>query len=114
MRSGERLLCWDRDFGSFGNPIREDIRSAARDLWDHACQQARTFLGDVSDAPELVENCVLQVSHYLDRRAVPLFEKDLSALPVCAFFRRLRRHVSKLRRLKLTADISTLRTSGPR
>jgi DNA-directed RNA polymerase specialized sigma24 family protein len=113
MGTGESLSWWDRDFDSSGTPIREDVRSAARDLWGHACQQARTFLGDVSDAPALMEDSVLQLSHYLDRRAVPLFEKDLSALLVCAFYRRLRRHVAKLRRLELTANISTLPAPRP-
>ena len=89
------------------------MRSAARGLWDYALQQTRTFLGDVADTPELMEDSVLQVSHYLDRPAVPLFEKDASALLVCAFYRRLRRHVAKLRRLELTDDVSSLPAPRP-
>ena len=113
MCTGEKLSWWDQDLDPAGNPIRADVRSAARDLWDYACEQARTFLGDASEAPELMETSVLQVSHYLDRRAAPLFERDASALLVCAFYRGLRRHLSKLRRLELTADLSTVPTPRP-
>jgi DNA-directed RNA polymerase specialized sigma24 family protein len=113
MCTDESLSWWDRDVDSEGNPIRADVRSAARDLWDYACEQARTFLGDASEAPELMETSVLQVSRYLDRRAAPLFESDARALLVCAFYRGLRRTVLKLRRLELTADLSTLPTPRP-
>jgi DNA-directed RNA polymerase specialized sigma24 family protein len=113
MCTGQSPLWWDREFDSSGTPIRADVRSAAHGLWDYACQQARTFLGDVADTPGLMEDSVLQVSHYLDRRAVPLFEKDPSALLVCAFYRRLRRHVAKLRRLELTGDLSSLPAQRP-
>jgi DNA-directed RNA polymerase specialized sigma24 family protein len=113
MCTDESLSWWDRDADSEGKPIRSDVRSAARDLWEYACEQARTFLGDASEAPELMETSVLQVSHYLDRRAAPLFESDARALLVCAFYRGLRRTVLKLRRLELTADLSTLPTPRP-
>jgi DNA-directed RNA polymerase specialized sigma24 family protein len=113
MCTDESLSWWDRDVDSEGNPIRADVRSAARDLWDYACEQARTFLGDASEAPELMETSVLQVSRYLDRRAAPLFESDARALLVCAFYRGLRRTVLKLRRLELTADLSTVPTPRP-
>jgi DNA-directed RNA polymerase specialized sigma24 family protein len=113
MCTDESLSWWDRDVDSEGKPIRADVRSAARDLWDYACEQARTFLGDASEAPELMETSVLQVSHYLDRRAAPLFERDAGALLVCAFYRGLRRHLSKLRRLELTADVATLPPPRP-
>lgn len=108
MCTGHSPLWWDRDCDSSGTPIRADVRSAAHGIWDYARQETRTILGDVSDTPGLMEDSVLQVSHYLDRRAVPLFEKDPSALLVCAFYRRLRRHVAKLRRLELTSNISSL------
>ena len=113
MCTDEGLSWWDRDVDSEGNPIRADVRSAGRNLWEHAREQAHTFLGDASEAPELMETSVLQVSHYLDRRAAPLFERDASALLVCAFYRGLRRHLSKLRRLELTADLSTVPTPRP-
>jgi len=113
MCTDEGLSWWDRDVDSEGNPIRADVRSAGRNLWEHACEQAHTFLGDASEAPELMETSVLQVSHYLDRRATPLFERDAGALLVCAFYRGLRRHLSKLRRLELTADVATLPPPRP-
>jgi DNA-directed RNA polymerase specialized sigma24 family protein len=108
MGTGENLSWWDRDCDSAGTLIRADVRSAARELWHYACRQARAFLGDASEAPELMETSVVQLSRYLDRRAVPLFEQDVRALLVCAFYRGLRRHVSQLRRLELTADVSKL------
>jgi DNA-directed RNA polymerase specialized sigma24 family protein len=57
-----------------------------------------------------MEASVIQVSHYLDRRAVALFEQDTGALLACAFYRRLRRQLAKLRRLELAADVSHLTT----
>ena len=108
MHTDEILPWWDRDMDPTGNPIRSDVRSAARELWSYACQQTRVFLGDPSEAPGLMEASVIQVSHYLDRRAAPLFERDASALLACAFYRRLRRLLAKLRRLQLAADVSSL------
>jgi hypothetical protein len=107
MRTGETLSWWDRDLDPAGKPIRPDVRSAARDLWSYACQQTRVFMGDPSEAPGLMEASVIQVSHYLDRRGVPLFEQDAGALLGCAFYRRLRRQLTKLRRLELAADITS-------
>lgn len=108
MDTGETLLWWDRELDPAGNPIRPDVRSAARELWSYACQQTRVFLGDPSEAPGLMESSVVQVSHYLDRRAAPLCEGDTSALLACAFYRRLRRLLAKLRRLELAADVSCI------
>lgn len=108
MCIGETLSWWDRDLDPAGNPIRADVRSAARELWSQACQQTRSFLGDLSDAPGLMEASVIQVSHYLDRRTAPLFEQDARALLACAFYRRLRRQLAKLRRLELAGDVSHL------
>lgn len=108
MHNGEALSWWDRDLDPAGNPIRPDVRAAARELWSYACQQTRVVLGDPSEAPGLMESSVVQVSHYLDRRAAPLFDGDASALLACAFYRRLRRLLAKLRRLELADDVSGL------
>ena len=112
MGIGESLSWWDREFDSSGLPLRADVRSAARDLWENACHQARAFLGDISEAPDLMENSVLQVSHYLDRRAVPLFEQDTSGLLMCVFYRGLRRHLYKRRRIELIPDVSQIAAPG--
>jgi hypothetical protein len=69
------------------------------------------FLGDPSEAPGLMETSVIQVSHYLDRRAVPLFDQDAGALLACAFYRGLRRYIARLRRPELAADVSHLAVS---
>jgi hypothetical protein len=111
MHTGETLSWWDRDCDPAGHPIRADVRCAARELWDQACQQTRVFLGDPSEAPGLMETSVIQVSHYLDRRAVPLFDQDAGALLACAFYRGLRRYIARLRRLELAADVSHLAVS---
>ena len=62
MCTDESLSWWDRDVDSEGKPIRADVRSAARDLWDYACEQARMFLGDASEAPELMETVPTKAS----------------------------------------------------
>jgi len=103
--SRESLLWWDRDTDITGRPIRADVRTAARQIWDHACQQARALLGEPCEAAALMEKSVAQVSRYLDRRAVPLFQKATDGLLMCAFCRALRRQVSKHRRIELVSDI---------
>jgi hypothetical protein len=104
--SGNGPLWWDRELDPTGKPIRLDVRSAAREVWDEACRQTRTLLGEPCEAAVLMERSVAQISRYLNRRGVPTFSEDTSGLLMCAFCRALRRHVAKLRRIQLTPDLS--------
>jgi hypothetical protein len=104
---------WDRELDSLGTPIRPDVRSAAVQIWDVACNQTRALLGESCEAPTLMEQSVAQISRYLNIREAPLFAQDTCGLLICAFCRSLRRHVAKLKRIELAADISALAEPGP-
>ncbi|MFL6387095.1 MAG: hypothetical protein ACJ71U_06365 [Terriglobales bacterium] len=104
--SGQGPLWWDREFDLTGKQIRLDVRSAAREVWNDACNQTRILLGEPCEAAGLMERSVAQISRYLNRRGVPAFSQDTSGLLMCAFYRALRRQVAKLRRIELAPDLS--------
>src|SRR5260370_19278582 len=80
-------LWWDRDSDRMGRPIRPDVRTAAHEIWEHACSRARAVLGDDTDASEMMEASVDRVSHYLNRHAGPLFSANVAGLLTTAFRR---------------------------
>jgi hypothetical protein len=105
---------WDRECDSLGRPIRPDVRAAAHQIWDSACRRVQSLLGDVSEAPELMEKVVAQVSRYLDRAGAGLFTQNTSGVLMCAFCRSLRRYATKLKRLQLvggSAELAERRTT---
>ena len=101
--AGRVLVWWDRDFDHSGRPIRSDVRSAGRDLWEQACQQTIATLSDHGPAAELMETAVAQASRYLDRIGAPLPSRK-HGLVMVAFRRALRRHAAKLSRYELVGD----------
>jgi len=108
-RPGKTLFWWDNDVDRTGRPIRADVRAAAHSIWDKACGRVQTILGDMSDAPELMERCVEQVSRYLDRTGAGLFTQNTQGILMCAFCRALRRYATRLQRLQFvggSADLS--------
>ena len=100
MSSPEVSLWWDRDVDRLGRPIRPDVRAAAHGIWDCACRRAQFLTSDSSEAADLMENTVAQVSRYLDRGGVVEFSREINGLLMVAFQRALHRHVAKLRRLE--------------
>jgi DNA-directed RNA polymerase specialized sigma24 family protein len=104
--SGKNPAWWDQELDPTGKPIRLDVRSAAREVWNDACTQTRALLGEPCEAAGLMERSVVQISRYLNRRGVATFSQDTSRLLMCAFCRALRRHVVKLRRIELAPDLS--------
>ena len=105
---------WDRDCDSAGRPIRPDVRAAAHQIWDIARRRVQSLLGDASEAPELMENAVAQVSRYLDRTGAGPFTQNTTGILMCAFCRSLRRYALKLKRLQLvggSAEFSEWRTA---
>jgi hypothetical protein len=96
-----------------GKPIRLDVRSAAREVWNDACTKTRALLGEPCEAAGLMERSVVQISRYLNRRGVAIFSQDTSNLLMCAFCRALRRHVVKLRRIELAPDLSEASERSP-
>ena len=100
MGSAEIPLWWDRDIDRTGRPIRPDVRAAAQGIWSNACRQAQSLISDCSQAAELMESAVAQVSRYLDRGGVIEFSQEIHGLLMRAFQRALHRHAAKLRRLE--------------
>jgi hypothetical protein len=99
---------WDKEVDATGRLIRLDVRTAAHQIWDAARRQAQYLLGDVSEAPELMENAVAQVSRYLDRSGAELFTQNAAGILMCAICRSLRRYVRKLNRLELVGGSTEL------
>jgi DNA-directed RNA polymerase specialized sigma24 family protein len=104
--SSKSPIWWDQELDPTGKPLRLDVRSAAREVWNDACNQTRALLGEPCEAAGLMERSVLQISRYLNRRGVATFSQNTSSLLMCAFCRALRRHVVKLRRIELAPDLS--------
>lgn len=100
MSSPEVPLWWDRDVDRLGRPIRPDVRAAAHGIWDCACRRAQFLTSDSSEAADLMENTVAQVSRYLDRGGIVEFSREINGLLMVAFQRALHRQVAKLRRLE--------------
>lgn len=100
MSSPEVALWWDRDVDRAGRPIRPDVRTAAHGIWGCACRQAQSLISDSSQAAEIMESTVAQVSRYLDRGGVVVFSREIEGLLMVAFQRALYRRVAKLRRIE--------------
>jgi hypothetical protein len=58
---GRIPVWWDRDYDAAGRPIRPDVRSAGRDLWEQASQQTMAAFDDHGPAAELMEYAMAQV-----------------------------------------------------
>jgi hypothetical protein len=53
---------WSRNCDSAGAPIREDVRNAAQSIWPIVCREVQASLHDTSEAAELLEKSVAQIS----------------------------------------------------
>jgi hypothetical protein len=104
--SSKNPAWWDQELDPTGKPIRLDVRSAAREVWNDACTQARALLGEPCEAAGFMERSVVQISRYLNRRGVATSSQDTNSLLMCAFCRALRRHVVRLRRVELAPELS--------
>ena len=63
-------------------------------------RRAQSLISDCSQAADLMESSVAQVSRYLDRESVLVFSREMDGLLMCAFRRTLYRHAAKLNRLQ--------------
>jgi|SRR5882762_930432 len=105
---GNHLSWWDSDADRTGRPIRPDVRAAAHLIWDSAHKRVQALLGDTSEAPELMERSVEQVSRYLERTRAGLFTQNTTGILMCAFCRALRRYALKLNRLQFVGGSTEL------
>jgi DNA-directed RNA polymerase specialized sigma24 family protein len=101
MGRPDRILSWwDREVDRTGRPIRDDVRSAAHEVWKEACRRSQSLLADPAQAADVMEDSVAQVSRYLDRIRAPS-SSPKNGLVLVAFSRALRRLAAKSRRLEL-------------
>ncbi len=108
-----RPIWWDRDVDDQGVPIRADVRQAAHELWPDCCARVRSALGDIADAPELMESSVSHVSRYLDRAgAAPAWHHAKSLLSL-HFCQELKRRAGRLSRIKAVGLDSELDVCAP-
>jgi DNA-directed RNA polymerase specialized sigma24 family protein len=108
MTGPVRAYCWwDRDADAAGRRIRKDVRIAAHEIWEEACRRTYAVLRDRTQAADLMERSVAQISRYLDRLGAPPSSCKHGLLMV-AFCRALRREAATLRRLELVGGSSEL------
>ena len=101
MGRPEKILSWwDREVDRVGRPIRDDVRSAAHEVWAEAGRRTEALVADRAQAADLMEDSVAQVSRYLDRIGAPK-SSPKNGLLLLAFSRALRRLVAKSSRLQL-------------
>jgi DNA-directed RNA polymerase specialized sigma24 family protein len=101
MGRPEKILSWwDREVDLVGRPIRDDVRSAAHEVWAEAGRRTEALVADRAQAADLMEDSVARVSRYLDRIEAPK-SSPKNGLLLLAFSRALRRLAAKSRRLQL-------------
>lgn len=101
------LLWFDREFDSFGKPIRSDVREAAKTKWPQLSALGRNRLGDRDlEIQELFEKSVEKVSRYLDRKKAP--PQDPSGLLVLKFRQELYALGRRVDRLTTTGTSTDL------
>jgi hypothetical protein len=97
------LLWFDRDFDSSGDPIRSDVREAAKSKWSQLSASARRRLGDRElEIEELFERVVEKVSRYLNRKQAP--PQDPSGLLVIKFQQELQALARRMGRITTVGD----------
>lgn len=107
-RPENHVSWWDSDADRNGRPIRPDVRAAAQLIWDSARRRVQALLGDTSEAPELMERSVEQVSRYLEQSRAGLFTQNTTGILMSAFCRALRRNALKLNRLQFVGGSAEL------
>ena len=99
MSSFDVPLWWDRGVDRTGRTIRPDVRKAALSVWRSTCRRTQAVLSDPSQAAELMEGTVAQLSRYLDRKDIAVFSREIEGLVAHSFRRAVQREVVKRNRL---------------
>ena len=105
-------LWWDRDVDRTGRTIRLDVREAALSVWRSACRRNQIVASDPSQAAELMERTVAQLSRYLDRKNVAIFSRSIEGLVAHSFQRAVHREHIKRNRLLPLDDPANLPERG--
>ena len=89
---------WDQETDREGRSIRSDVRKAAFEIWDNACALSKSLLGDTTEAAEIMEACVVRISHYLSSRNNEPATHNTTALLMVAFRNCVLNRAARLRR----------------
>lgn len=101
------LLWFDRDHDASGNPIRNDVREAARKKWPQLRAMAIRRIGDRElEIQEVFERVVAKVSAYLNEIQSP--PQDPSGLLVLRFKQDIGSLARRIERLQLSGDTSDM------
>lgn len=114
MSSLDVQLWWDRSIDCAGQVIRPDVREAALHVWKGFRLRVAFLASEPSEAAELMEQTVAQLSRYLDRKSIAVFSRDLEGLIAHSFKRAIRRTVVERKRtLSLeSAHVGPRRSAG--
>lgn len=99
MSSLEAPLWWDRDIDRTGRKIRLDVREAALNVWQGPSFRIQFIVSDPSQAADLMEKTVAQLSRYLDRKEIALFSRKIEGLVAYSFQRAVKREFLKRSRM---------------
>ncbi len=98
---------FDREFDSSGNPIRTDVREAARNKWPQLLALARNRIGDHDvEIQEMFEHVVVTTSAYLNQIKAPPHNPE--GLLVVNFRQQLNRLALRLSRLVVSGSSQDL------
>lgn len=112
MPSSSERLWWDREYDQVGNPIREDVREAAKKKWPQLLALAQRTLNNCDlEAQQLLEQVVEYISRYLSERKTP--PHDPSGLLVIKFREELRKLARKQHRLRPSGGSSDMELMLP-
>lgn len=89
MPGVQRATYWETATDSQGRAIREDVRQAAKAIWNAVRRRTCAVLGDDLEAAEILERSVGRVSRYLDSHGAGLFTENVNALLFVSFRREL-------------------------
>lgn len=90
---------WGGNIDSAGTPIREDVSDAAQNIWPIVCREVQASLHDTSEAAELLEKSVCQISRYLNKQGAKTRDTNPPGLLLTAVRRALLRKSRKADRV---------------
>lgn len=108
MGGYDKTVWWDREIDREGRPIRRDVREAAVAIWANACSRTHAALGDATDAAEILEQCVSNVSRSLDSHNKEESSQNTIGLLWVSFRNSLLNRANRLRRQTPVGDSEML------
>ncbi|MGC2743840.1 MAG: hypothetical protein WA672_11675 [Candidatus Angelobacter sp.] len=109
----EESGCWLDSDSMAGVSIRQDVRTAAGEVWKIACEKTRLAMGDTSETAALMEAAAARASRFLDRLGQAAASASAQAVLLSIFCRLLYRRAGRLRRLEFVGLDVGVKTTVP-